>query len=97
MLDTGTLTLHSKQTTLDSLFTSSTSVQVPDKEGRDKEEHEQQNEWTSEQRSRLKWRESEVTPEDLLQLMHMMREGGIKPDRLDYWQFDLKNVQFTYY
>ena len=83
MLDTGTLPLHSKQTTPGSLSTGSTSGQVPEVEGRDKERHEHQSEWTSEQRSTLKWRESEVTPEDLLQLVHMMREGGIKPDRLD--------------
>lgn len=83
MLDTGTLPLHSKPTSLGNLSTCSTSGQVPDVEGRDKESHQEQNEWTSEQRSRLKWRESEITPEDLLRLVHMMRKGGIKPDRLD--------------
>ena len=56
---------------------------MPDMENRDKERPGQQNEGTSEQKSRLKWRESDVTPEDVLQLVHMMREGGIKPNRLD--------------
>lgn len=85
MLDTGTSPLSSKQTTLGSLSAGSTPSQAPDPESRDEESCEQQNERVSEQRSRLEWRESGVTPEDLLQLVHMMREGGVKPDRLGWF------------
>ena len=90
MLDSGTLQLHpTEQPTRDKMSTGSTKGSWLRQKGRATRGSERHTEgddcvtldW-QEHTPGAKWKQSGVSPKDLLQLVHVMREGGIRPDRL---------------